>query len=262
MYDFLSVGPSLLAEASVAEPSSPARMAVRLLVYIFLLLAIIFGLMAYAKKGFTGRVFTGWVSSCFEQIYLFVEHLCLNTIGANGRKYVTLIFTYWVVIFFGNLMALFFPYSPTADLSFNLGMAVIAIGYVQYEGIRARGFFGHVGHFTGPKLTGAMVVISGMIFIIEIISELMKNLSLSLRLYGNIHGGHVAVETLNLLGSKYYVPLGELLLPIKLLTVVVQPLIFTLLTCVYISLATHHDDEDDHSHGDSPAHDAILAAQH
>lgn len=257
MFDFLKIGPTLLAE--IPEPETHTALAVRTIFYIVLLLAIIFGLMSVAKQGLKERVFKSWITSCFEQIYLFIENLCINTIGAHGRKYVPMIMTLWMVIFFGNLLALCFPYSPTADLSFNLGMAILSIVYVQYEGIRMRGPIGHLTHFTGPKLTGAMVIISGMIFVVEIISELMKNLSLSLRLYGNIHGGHIAVEQMNKLGNGVYIPLGEFLMPIKLLTVVVQPLIFTLLTCVYLSLATHHDDDHDEH---TPAHDARLAAQH
>ena len=91
-----------------------------------------------------------------------------------------------------------------------------------------------------------------MNLIIEIISELMKNLSLSLRLYGNIHGGHLAVQSMNLLGKSFYIPIGSFLMPLKLLTCVVQALIFTLLTCVYLSLVTSHGDED-HSDGHSIA---------
>jgi len=254
MFDLTRLSTSLLAEEAVANESKYAP-TVKLWFYIAFLLLVIFGILSYAKKGLGERVFKNPVTSLAEQLYLFIENMCVGTIGPHGRKYIPMIITFWLIIFFGNLMALFFPFSPTASLSFNLGMAIISIAYVQYEGIRGRGLGGHISHFTGPKLTGAMVVISGMIFVIEIISELMKNLSLSLRLYGNIHGGHVAVESMNQLGSSVFFPLGELLLPIKLLTCVVQALIFSLLTCVYLSLATHHEDHDDHGHGEvSPAH--------
>ena len=86
-----------------------------------------------------------------------------------------------------------------------------------------------------------------LLFGIEIVSELMKNVSLSLRLFGNIDGGHQAVETLNGLTSAYLVPLGTFLMPIKLLTVVVQALIFCLLTCVYLGMVTSHAHEE-HAH--------------
>ena len=62
-------------------------------------------------------------------------------------------------------------------------------------------------------------------------------------------GGHAAVESMNNLLSKYYIPLGEFLLPLKILTCVVQALVFTLLTCVYLGLVTSHAHDDEaHAH--------------
>jgi F-type H+-transporting ATPase subunit a len=211
--------------------------------YVLLALLIMFGLMAYARTGLNRPVFKNPMTQAFEQLYLFIEGMCVGTIGPHGRKYIPIIMVFWMVIFTGNLMALFLPTSPTASLSFNLAMAMVSIGYVQWEGIRTNGFLGHLTHFAGPKLGLALMPITGMIFIIELISELMKNVSLSLRLYGNIHGGHEAVVAMNQLGEGIYVPFGTFLLPIKLLTVVVQAMIFTLLTCVYLSLVTHHEED-------------------
>jgi F-type H+-transporting ATPase subunit a len=213
------------------------------LFYLILTLATMFGLMSYAKGGLNSRVFKNPITQCFEQLYLFIENMCVGTIGAHGRKYITMIMTFWMIIFTGNLIALFFPTSPTAVLGFNLGMALVAIGYVQYEGVKANGLMGHLSHFTGPRLGIALIPITIMIFLIELISEVMKNVSLSLRLFGNINGGHQAVTAMNELGHGVYIPFGSLLLPIKLLTAVVQAMIFTLLTCVYISLVTHHEEE-------------------
>lgn len=248
-------------------------------IYLGLVLLIIFVTMSYAKSGLNGRVFKNIFARLYEQLYLFIENMCVGTIGAHGRKYIPMIMTFWLAIFVGSFVALFFPTAPTADLSFNLGMALIAVGYVQWEGISGHyaahrkkgkdpitsgvvGFFKHMSHFSGPKLGIALIPITLMIFVIEVISELMKNVSLTLRLFGNIHGGHEAVEAMNHLGEGVYIPIGAFLLPIKLLTCVVQAMIFTLLTCVYISLVTHHDEE--HEHAESHDHDtnAVPAAAH
>lgn len=212
--------------------------------------------MAMAKKGLNNRFFTNKITSWFEQLYLFLENLAVGIIGDHGRKYLPMLFVFWTMIFVGNLIALAFPTSTTADLSFNLGLALLAIGYVQYEGIRANGFFGHFAHFAGPKMGPALILINVMLFVIELISEMMKNVSLSLRLYGNIDGGHRAADSMNELGKhlynlggfEFHIPFGAFLLPIKMLTCVVQALIFCLLLCVYLSLVTHHDHGDDHEH--------------
>ncbi|MCW5943151.1 MAG: F0F1 ATP synthase subunit A [Fimbriimonadaceae bacterium] len=253
---------SLLASsegaAQAGEHAGPHMLSwVALFVYVGLVLAILFGFLAYAKKGLQTRVFKNPITQATEQVYLFIEQMCVGTIGPHGRKYIPYIMTLWLVIFVGNMVALFMPAAPTADLSFNLGLALVSIMYVQYEGMRSNGVLGHFRHFAGPKLGIALILISGIIFVIEIISELMKNVSLSLRLFGNIEGGHQAVEAMNHLGEgimigplPFPIPFGFFLLPIKLLTVVVQAMIFTLLTCVYLSLVTHHEEEHDgHSHG-------------
>jgi F-type H+-transporting ATPase subunit a len=223
--------------------------------FLTIVLVLMLTLMASAKKSFGERVFKNAWAQRSEQLYLFIENMCVGTIGSHGRRFVPMVMTFWLVIFFSNIVALFFGTSPTSILGFNVGMALIAIGTVQWEGIKQNGVFGHFSHFAGPKLGGPLVLISLMIFVIEIISEVMKNVSLSLRLYGNIDGGHKAVVAMNDLGTHMFgstgIPFGEFLIPIKLLTCLVQAMIFCLLLCVYISLVTH--DEADH-HGEPVTH--------
>jgi F-type H+-transporting ATPase subunit a len=236
MGPFFAQSPSLLSDAEIPVSSEG------LFSYIFVTVVVIFAFVVMVQRGLTTRVFVGWPAQCGEQLYLFIENMCVGTIGSHGRKYIPMIMTFWLLIFTSNFLSLFTPTAPTAILSFNLGLALCAIGYVQYEGIRSNGVVKHFGHFAGPKLSGPLVLISVLLFVVEIVSEIMKNVSLSLRLYGNIHGGHEAVLRMNALTEKYFIPLGAFLLPVKLLTVVVQSMIFTLLTCVYISLVTHHEE--------------------
>lgn len=250
-----SIGTAVAASAppAQAEAGHHGPSFLGLGIYVLLVVATIFVLISKAKKGWNGRVFQGYWANCAEQLYLFIRNMCVGTIGPHGAKYIPMMTTFWLVIFWSNFCSLFMPTAPTADLSFNVGLALIAIGYVQWEGIKANGLLGHFSHFAGPKLGGVLTIISVMIFGIELISELMKNVSLSLRLYGNIHGGHQAVEAMNALGEGVYVPIGAFLLPIKLLTCVVQAMIFTLLTSVYLSLVTHHDSDDhDKNHPEDP----------
>lgn len=247
---FLNFGTHLVA-ASGEEGGHHGLSAVGLLVYIGLVVLIALAVLIKAKGGFNRRVFTNLPAHLLEQLYLFIENMTLGIIGPHGRKYIPMMMTFWIVIFVSNVVALFFPTAPTADLSFNLGMALIAVGYVQWEGMRSNGFLGHWSHFAGPKLPIALIPISIMIFVIEIISEVMKNVSLSLRLFGNIEGGHQAVVAMNELGKAIYVPVGAFLMPIKFLTCIVQALIFTLLTCVYISLVTHHHEDHGDEHGEA-----------
>jgi F-type H+-transporting ATPase subunit a len=222
-----------------------------LLIYLTAVFAVIAWFVAGARKGLSKRTFTTSQANWAEQLYLFIENMCVSAIGAHGRKYVPMITTFWLIIFVGNLFSLFAPYAPTADLGFNLGMALVSIGYVQWEGIKTNGLFGHLSHFAGPKLGLAFIPLSALLFCIELVSEIMKNISLSLRIFANIHGGHEAVLNMNKVGENVYIPIGAFLLPLKVLTCLIQAMIFCLLTCVYIGLVTsHHDDDHGHDHGD------------
>lgn len=217
--------------------------------YLFIVLAIVWVFVFWAKSGYNGRVFTSMPSRLAEQLYLFIENMAVGAIGPHGRKYIPMLISFWMIIFVSNIIALFAPASPTTILGFNLGLALVSIGYVQWEGIKANGLFGHVSHFAGPKLGLALIPITLMIFLIEVFSEIMKNISLSIRIFANMSGGHAAVESMNKLGEPAFIPVGEFLLPLKVLTCLVQALIFTLLTCVYLGLVTSHDHGDEaHAH--------------
>src|SRR5947209_7069025 len=127
MSHFLSLGLPLLAADEAPEPGYWGFAS-----YLILLLAIVFSLMAIAKTGINTRVFKNGLTQMFEQLYLFIENMCTSVIGKHGAKYIPMIFTLWIMIFTGSVLALFFPFSPTADLSFNLGMAVLCVAYVQW----------------------------------------------------------------------------------------------------------------------------------
>jgi len=217
--------------------------------YFTIVILVIGFFLQKALKGYNGRVFTSGPARLAEQLYLFLENMAVGAIGSHGRKYLPMLATFWMVIFVSNVVALFFPASPTTIFGFNFGLALCSIGYVQYEGIKANGLIGHVSHFAGPKLGLALLPITIMIFVIEVFSEIMKNISLSIRIFANMSGGHAAVESMNKLGEPAFLPIGEFLLPLKVLTCLVQALIFTLLTCVYLGLVTSHDHGDEaHAH--------------
>ena len=226
--------------------------------YSALAVLIVFVFVALARRGITKRLFVGLPARLAEHLFHFLEGMAVNVIGSNGRKYVPYLLSLWMFIFVANVMGLVLQFTPTADLSLNLSLSIMTVIYVQYEGMRANGLFGHLRHFAGPKLPGAMVAIGGLIFCVEIISEAMKMVSLSLRLYGNIEGGHIVVSSLNSIVPA--IPFGGLLLPIKLFTCVIQAFVFVMLTCVYLALVTSHDHDEEPGDLKAPAHGSPAEA--
>jgi F-type H+-transporting ATPase subunit a len=177
--------------------------------------------------------------------------MCLNVIGPHGRKYIPFVITIYLIVLCSNLFGLIGLVAPTSSLGVTFGLAVVVVIYVQEEGIRANGPIGYIKHFFGPPLGGGiMFLVSILLFFIETISEAAKMISLSLRLQGNIHGEHQVGGTLgNLVHfGSFGLPLQTILVPLSMFVCLVQALVFTMLTCVYLGMMTSHEEEHGESH--------------
>jgi F-type H+-transporting ATPase subunit a len=155
---------------------------------------------------------------------------------------------------------------PTADLNATLALAVSAFVVWLVLTIKEVGIWGFIVHTFGPKggLKGLMGMVVGAVFlfvgVIEIVSIVLRPMTLSVRLYGNIFAGESVLHTLGGLLDKAGQPwsmIGSVLFPfpfyfMELLVGLLQAIVFTLLCSVYIQLSTTHDDhgheEGDHHH--------------
>ena len=121
----------------------------------------------------------------------------------------------------------------------NLAMGVVVFLSYNVAGFMENGA-GYLRHFWAPAgLPIAMSIPIGLLLmVIELISHAARPFSLSLRLFGNISGDHQVLATFTSL-----VPIGVpvFFLAFGLLVAVIQAFVFTLLTSVYIGLATAHD---------------------
>jgi len=205
--------------------------------FILVLIAFVGG--AIVSKGRKERVPRG-AFRYLEHIYLFIENMANSVIGPGGQKYIPLLGTLFMFILISNLLGIFgFP-APTASLNTNLGLSLIVFVYVQYEGIRANGFVGYLKHFWGP-----VWFIGPLMFFIEVVSEFAKIVSLSLRLYGNMYGEHQLTHVLSNMVTVggLPIPVHAPLLLLAVFTCLVQALVFTILTAIYLSLMTSHEGE-------------------
>ncbi len=135
--------------------------------------------------------------------------------------------------------------SPNADLNMTLAMALIVVVLVQYLGIRSHGPGGYIKELFTPAFLGP----------IHIIGELSRIVSLAFRLFGNIFGGEVLVT---MMYALTFVLIPTVFLGLELFFGLIQALVFTILTIIYIQLAVAgHGD----SHGDEAEHeDPVLAS--
>jgi len=191
-----------------------------------------------------------------------LDEFTAGVIGPTSRRYLPLVgtlFIYILVMNLGGLIPLWT--SPTADLNVTAALAICVFLYVQYEGIRVNGVLGYVRHFVGEP-----VWLAPLNFPLHIISELVKPISLSIRLFGNIFGEDTVIAVLIGLVAPLVIPFKFLplqfpMLLLALFTSVVQALVFSLLTCVYIAGATVHENgHHEESHHEGPvAHSAVEA---
>lgn len=159
--------------------------------------------------------------------------------GPRGRQYAPFISTFFLYILVMNLTGLIPGLkSGTASLSVTLGLSIVAFIAIQYFGFRTHGIK-YLAHFMGPVPAMAILILP-----LELISELIRPLSLSIRLFGNISGEEQVVEAL---ANRIYPLAAVLMLPFQVLTSVLQALVFSLLVTVYISLATEKHDADEHT---------------
>ena len=151
----------------------------------------------------------------------------------NARKYLPFLGTLFLFIFICNIMGLvpgLLP--PTSNVNINAGMAITVWVYYQYSGIKEHGL-AYFKHFMGPILGLAWLMLP-----IELLSHMVRMLSLSVRLFGNIFGDHtVTIIFTNL--TKVGVPV--IFLGLGLFVSFIQALVFTLLSTIYFQLALAHD---------------------
>lgn len=133
-------------------------------------------------------------------------------------------FTFYILI--GNLIGLI-PgmMSPTSNLNITLGMTIIVWVVHHFLGLKYHGF-GYIKHFMGP-----MWWLTPLMLPIEIISNVARLLSLSIRLFGNIMAKETLLGILFMLVGAYFGPLPILCLGV--LVSVVQTMVFVLLTVIY-----------------------------
>ena len=154
-------------------------------------------------------------------------------IGRKGRKFVPLFGSFFIFILTANLMGLIPGFSPpTSNINTTLGLGIVSFLAYNIFGVRAHGA-GYIKHFMGPVL-----FLAPLFVVLEGVSHLVRPVSLSLRLFGNMFGDHLAVEIFTDL-TKVGVPVVFYFL--GTLVALIQAFVFTLLSVIYVSMAISHD---------------------
>lgn len=207
-----------------AHPEAPITNAFAMEVFVVGILIVIFLLIRSrlsAEK-------PGTMQHLAEVLHEFIGNQETEIIGGHHNRFTPILSAIFLFILMSNLLGLIPGFeSPTATPAVPLGCAVVVFVYYNYHGVKAQGPFGYLKHFFGPVWW-----LSPMMFPIEIIGNVARLMSLTVRLYANMFAGDMV--TLVFLSL---IPIGIPVVFLGLHTMVafLQAYIFTLLTTIYLA---------------------------
>lgn len=150
-----------------------------------------------------------------------------ETLGPKWHQVVSILLTMFLFIFVGNELGLLpspdVLTSPTNDLNTTLGLALASSFTVHVVGIANKGVLKHIKHMFQPF---------AVFFILNILEEVSKPLTLAFRLFGNILAGEILMEILYQL-VPWLAPM--VWLAFSLAIGLIQAFIFTILTTSYLT---------------------------
>lgn len=196
------------------------------------------------------QVVPGRLQSVGETLFGLIDNLTNSIIGHDGRKYFPFVFTIFTLILVMNLLGMFLTFTATAQLAVTATFAMLTFGLVLVIGFAKNGF----KFFLLFWPTGAPLVMRPVVGFIEFIAFMLRPLTLALRLFGNMLGGHVALKVF----AGFVVSLGALaasggfgllglpaaglslgmvlgLTALEFLVAFLQAFVFAVLTCIYLN---------------------------
>lgn len=217
--------------------------------------AVVFvGFIALTARG---AVVPGRLQTVGEAIYGLVDGLTSSMIGHEGKKYLPFVFTLFGFILTMNLLGLMnipavgHPFTPTSQIAVTGTLALLTIGLVLVIGFLKNG----LGFFKLFVPSGVPWPLLFLLVPIEFISFLVRPLTLALRLFGNMLGGHVVlaifasfvaalgafafaeggVTYLALIPSVLSFSMVTALTALEFVVAFLQAFVFAALTCVYLN---------------------------
>lgn len=184
--------------------------------------------------------------SMVEMSYEMIAGMIRDTVGSGGKKYFPFVFSLFMFVLFCNLIGMI-PYTFTVTSHLVVTFALAAVVFL---GVTLIGFAKHgLGYLKLFAPSGVPLPVLFLLVPIEIISYLMRPISLSVRLFANMMAGHVMLKVF----AGFVVSLGAILIPLgifplafmvaltglEVLVAVLQAYIFSILTCIYLNDAIH-----------------------
>ena len=220
---------------------------------MWLVIAVILIIAAIAGSRLT--TVPGRAQNAIEIAWEGLENWAVGLGGEGARRHIPLFVAFFLFILFSNWSGLL-PFfgkvealrAPTSDVNVTIGLALVVFVYFQFQGFRTLGVRRYLGKFfvfSGFRDGLAAGFIGLFVGLIEFLLEFIKPVTLSMRLFGNIFGGEVA---LGVITSLTIAVLPAAMLLLEGLLNFVQALIFSTLMLMYtiIAVETHDETHEEH----------------
>ena len=173
------------------------------------------------------------------------QNFAIEILGPGGEKFVPFLGTLFIYILSMNWMGLIpLMKAPSSNFSITIAMAICVFAFVQYLNIKNYGLLGFLYHMAGSPKDLISWILVPLIFTIELMTQITRPFTLALRLFGNVLGEDILIGAFALFGVTLLSYYGSVGLPLQipfmflgLLTGLMQALVFTLLSSIYILLS-------------------------
>jgi F-type H+-transporting ATPase subunit a len=214
--------------------------------WMVIAVAVVTLVMVYGSA--SRSIVPGRLQSLAEIAYEFVANTLTGVTGREGMKFFPFVFSLFMFVFSANMLGMLpGSFTTTSHIIVTAAFAMLVITVVLVAGI-----IGHGSHFFGLFVpSGVPGWLLPFMVVIEVVSFVSRPISLSLRLFGNMLAGHIALKVFGgfvaaLLGAgvaSILAPLPLLLAialtALEFLVAFLQAYVFTILTCVYLNDALH-----------------------
>jgi len=197
--------------------------------------------------------FPGKLKMIIEMVIESLRSLVVNVAGEKANAIFPLIATFFIFILLCNWVSvlpgvgtigihgevhgkeMFIPIlrGPTADLNLTLALALVSVTSIQYFSIKYLGVGGWLKRFFNFRNP-----IDFFVGILDLISEFAKIISFCFRLFGNVFAGEVLLAVMLFL-VPFIAPIP--FLGLEIFVGFIQALVFSMLSLVFISVATSHE---------------------
>jgi F-type H+-transporting ATPase subunit a len=183
------------------------------------------------------RITTPGILDFFTETFVAFQD---SILGKENRKFLPLTATIFLYLFILNLIGLI-PGAPAATSTVWTTVPVALLIFISfnYYGFKEHGFWNYMKHFAGPVWWLAWFILP-----LELFGTVLRILTLNLRLYWNISADHMVLSIFSEL-VPFVVPI--IFYALGTFVCFMQAFVPTVLTMIYIMLATQHE-EGEHQH--------------